>query len=454
MKTWKLVSLAVMSLLATSAMVSCQSDDDWQGDIPTEPTDPEMHTCSLVLNVSKEDYADAIGTRAAGTWASGDKIYLTFTAGSNLIGGTAIYDGTNWTINYFGSLTEGVTTKCSAVYFENAGTTSNTYVNLSKESAVYADTAAQYIYNYGTLSVTAKLTPKLGRVRFAGNVNDTISLYGIAYPIAYDYSTGKFTSQSKLFSTAVDTSGYTPYIYGCFTDTVSPRLNLITKTSGFTRSMPKNIYRAGESGYITIPSETKTGNWLNTLILPFGTQDVKLIPVEYSSGNFFLAETELTRAAYQAVMGTTTYTSYLQYPILLTPAAVTTFFSTVQEQTGFSFRVPTDVEWLFAASGGNVSQNYIYSGSNTIDEVGWYSGNSSSTLHYVKQLAPNELGFYDMTGNAEEHTYYSSSTWHSFGGSYTSTLAACKLSYGYISTYSYASTSSSYQYGLRIAMSH
>jgi formylglycine-generating enzyme required for sulfatase activity len=218
--------------------------------------------------------------------------------------------------------------------------------------------------------------------------------------------------------------------------------------------MPKNIYRAGESGYITIPSETKTGNWLNTLILPFGTQDVKLIPVEYSSGNFFLAETELTRAAYQAVMGTTTYTSYLQYPILLTPAAVTTFFSTVQEQTGFSFRVPTDVEWQFAASGGNVSQNYIYSGSNTIDEVGWYSGNASSTLHYVKQLAPNELGFYDMTGNAEEHTYYSSSTWHSFGGSYTSTLAACKLSYGYISTYSYASTSSSYQYGLRIAMSH
>ena len=69
---------------------------------------------------------------------------------------------------------------------------------------------------------------------------------------------------------------------------------------------------------------------------------------------------------------------------------------------GKVFRLPTEAEWEFAAKGGNQSKGYTYSGSNTLDDVAWYSGNSGLKTHDVATKAPNELGIYDMTGNVYE----------------------------------------------------
>jgi len=66
------------------------------------------------------------------------------------------------------------------------------------------------------------------------------------------------------------------------------------------------------------------------------------------------------------------------------------------------YRLPTEAEWEFAAGGGNKSKNYLYSGSNNPDEVAWYRDNSDLMLHPVGQKKPNELGIYDMSGNAGE----------------------------------------------------
>ena len=74
------------------------------------------------------------------------------------------------------------------------------------------------------------------------------------------------------------------------------------------------------------------------------------------------------------------------------------------QKTGGVFRLPTEAEWEFAARGGNKSKGFIYSGSNNLDEVGWWSNNTSeyNSIHLVGQKKPNELGLYDMSGNVRE----------------------------------------------------
>jgi formylglycine-generating enzyme required for sulfatase activity len=52
--------------------------------------------------------------------------------------------------------------------------------------------------------------------------------------------------------------------------------------------------------------------------------------------------------------------------------------------------------------GGNMSNKYLYSGSNELSLVGWFDGNYSGGIHPVGSKAANELGIYDMSGNVSE----------------------------------------------------
>ncbi|MDD3913704.1 MAG: formylglycine-generating enzyme family protein [Bacteroidales bacterium] len=87
------------------------------------------------------------------------------------------------------------------------------------------------------------------------------------------------------------------------------------------------------------------------------------------------------------------------------------FIRKLNSKTGKTFRLPTEAEWEYAARGGNKSNGYKYSGSNTLRDVAWFgqwngntydNGNSGEKTHSVGSKSPNELGIYDMSGNVYE----------------------------------------------------
>ncbi|MCR5765408.1 MAG: SUMF1/EgtB/PvdO family nonheme iron enzyme, partial [Treponema sp.] len=76
------------------------------------------------------------------------------------------------------------------------------------------------------------------------------------------------------------------------------------------------------------------------------------------------------------------------------------------------YRLPTEAEWEYLARGGVNGTQYTYSGSDTLENVGWYSSNSGDNggtdnpkVHEIRTKAMNAFGLYDMSGNVFERCW-------------------------------------------------
>lgn len=132
--------------------------------------------------------------------------------------------------------------------------------------------------------------------------------------------------------------------------------------------------------------------------------------------DYYISRFEVTQQEWAAVMGTTPSNDVApDHPVdNITWNDCQAFIQKLNKISGKNFRLPTEAEWEYAAKGGNKSRNYTYSGGNNINNVGWFEGNSTHEIrrqdtpdmtreiNNVGLKKPNELGLYDMSGNAEE----------------------------------------------------
>jgi formylglycine-generating enzyme required for sulfatase activity len=120
--------------------------------------------------------------------------------------------------------------------------------------------------------------------------------------------------------------------------------------------------------------------------------------------------------------------------------------------TAGGFRLPTDAQWEYAARGGNPGGSrwgYAYAGSNNVDAVAVYYDGSPPSTAPVKTKAPNGLGFYDMSGNADE---WCQGTPYSYYRSLRGGAWAYDASYVTVNSYNNSSPSNYNSYcGFRVA---
>ena len=122
------------------------------------------------------------------------------------------------------------------------------------------------------------------------------------------------------------------------------------------------------------------------------------------SQSFWLAKTEVTQAQWGAVMGSNP--SQFKGPNLpvenVSWEDAQAFISKLNDKQilpeGWKFALPTEAQWEYACRAG---EKRPYSGG-SLDDVGWYIGNSGGKTHEAAKKKPNAWGLYDMHGNVDE----------------------------------------------------
>ena len=93
------------------------------------------------------------------------------------------------------------------------------------------------------------------------------------------------------------------------------------------------------------------------------------------------------------------------------------------------YRLPSEAEWEFACRAGSSEVRY-----GELDDIAWYSANSSLELHEVGLKKPNDFGLYDTIGNAWEWCWdiYDSEIYGEYrvfrGGGFSDPPRACRAS--------------------------
>lgn len=227
----------------------------------------QTYTYKLDMSASLSTYDDEPCTRAGLTFVKGDIIYLCFNPGSsdNEVYGTASYDGYTWNLTTTESLDFATSGYCNAKYFAGAKSYTSTKVEFDQYSEVYRDYTS-WDRNGSSVKINVSLTPVFARIRFKGDSGTTFQLSGISWCSEYRHEKnyGYYLGNKSPMTVTIQSSGYSPYIYGYFTSSTSPSLTIVSNDVTYTMSCDNSMFQQGQSGWLNLPTRTSHTGWTSS----------------------------------------------------------------------------------------------------------------------------------------------------------------------------------------------